>query len=71
MKSLDAVVNEDARAALVKKIGQAFRDDAVSLPLYQFPTLTVIRTDKIDGPVGDFTNSPGGGFENIYAWSVK
>jgi peptide/nickel transport system substrate-binding protein len=71
MKSLDQVVDENARAALVKKIGQAFRDDAVGLPLTQFPTLTVIRTDKIEGPVGDFTNSPGGGFENIYAWSVK
>jgi len=71
MKQLDAIVDEDARAALVKKIGQAFRDDAVALPLTQFPTLTVIRTDKIEGPVGDFTNAPGGGFENIYDWSVK
>jgi len=71
MVSLDAVVDEDARAALVKKIGQAFRDDAVSLPLYQFPTLTVVRTDKIEGPVGDFTSSPGCGFENMYDFSLK
>jgi peptide/nickel transport system substrate-binding protein len=71
MAALDAVVDVDARAALVKKIGQAARDDAFSLPLYQFPTLTVIRTDKIEGPVGEFTNAPGGGFENIYDWSVK
>jgi peptide/nickel transport system substrate-binding protein len=71
MKDLDAVVDENARAALVKKIGQAARDDAFSLPLYQFPTLTVVRTDKIEGPVGDFTNSPGGGFENMYDFSVK
>jgi len=47
------------------------RQDAAWLPLYQFPTLTAWHTDKLDGPVGTFTNSPLGGFQNMYAWSVK
>ncbi len=71
MVQLDQVVDEDARAALVKQIGQAFRDDAVSLPITQFPVLTVVRTDKLEGPVGEFTNAPGGGFENMYDFSLK
>jgi len=71
MKQLDATTDTDKRADLTKQIGKLFRQDAVSLPLTQFPTLTVIRTDKLDGPVGDFTNAPGGGFENMYDFSLK
>ena len=71
MHQSDKTADPAKRLDLIHQIGKLVRQDAVWLPLYQFPTLTAWRTDKLDGPVGTFTNSPLGGFQNMYAWSVK
>jgi peptide/nickel transport system substrate-binding protein len=71
MHDSDAIADDAKRLPLINQIGAAERKDAAWLPLYQFPTLTAFNTTKIGGPVGTFTNSPHGGFENVYAWFVK
>jgi peptide/nickel transport system substrate-binding protein len=71
MHQSDKVADETKRLDLIHQIGKLVRQDAVWLPLYQFPTLVAWHTDKLDGPVGTFTSSPLGGFQNMYAWSVK
>ncbi|MGQ0616218.1 MAG: peptide ABC transporter substrate-binding protein [Acidimicrobiia bacterium] len=71
MRRSDALIAPEERLPLIHQIGALERQDAAWLPLYQYPTLTAHRTDKLAGPVGDFTSTPTGGFENIYDWSVK
>lgn len=71
LKQSDKTAETTAREDLIHKVGDLVRADAVWLPLYQFPTLTAFRTDKIEGPVGTFTNSPLAGFANMYDWSLK
>jgi len=70
MHQSDAVADTSKREDLIHQVGKLERTDAAWLPLYQFPTLTAMRTDKVFGPVGTFTSSPPGGFENVYDWSV-
>ena len=71
MHSSDKIADETKRLDQIHQIGKLLRQDAAWLPLYQFPTLTAWRTDKLDGPVGAFASSPLGGFQNMYAWSLK
>jgi peptide/nickel transport system substrate-binding protein len=71
MHQADVTLDENKRLDLTHQIGKLEREDAVWLPLYQFPVLTAFRSDKIEGAVGDLTSSPNGGFENIYDWSLK
>ena len=71
MHSSDKLADETKRLDQIHQIGKLFRQDAASLPLYQFPTLVAWHTDKLDGPVGLFASSPLGGFQNMYAWSLK
>ena len=37
----------------IHQIGQFLVDDAVMLPLYQFPNTVAWRTDKVGGPVDE------------------
>ena len=71
MHEADVTADIKKREELTHKIGALVRKDAAWLPLYQFPVLTAWHTDKLDGPVGTYTNSPLGGFQNMYAWSLK
>ena len=67
----DQAVDPVKRLDLIHKIGDLVRQDVAWLPLYQLPTITAWRTDKITGPIGTFTSSPPGGFWNMYDWSLK
>jgi len=67
MTKSDQTVDETARADLIHKIGQALADDAVMLPLYQFPNIAAWRTDQVGGPV-DQDASNFMGFQNINNW---
>ena len=40
------------------------------LPFYQLPLITAWDTAQVDGPVGEYTDSPLSGFYNIYDWFV-
>jgi peptide/nickel transport system substrate-binding protein len=71
MKESDRTVDPVKRLDLIRQVGDKVREDVVWLPLYQLPSLTAWRTDKIAGPIGTFTSSPPGGFWNIFDWFLK
>ncbi|MGD9702489.1 MAG: ABC transporter substrate-binding protein [Acidimicrobiia bacterium] len=67
MLESDQTVDEDARIDLIHQIGQYLADDAVMLPLYQFPNIAAWRTDKLSGPIDkDAANYQA--FQNIWEW---
>ena len=67
MLESDKTIDETKRADLIHKIGKALADDAVMLPLYQFPNVAAWRTDQVGGPVDkDAANFMG--FQNINEW---
>jgi hypothetical protein len=43
-------------------------DDAVLLPLYQFPQLVAWRTDRLTGPIDAHIGSPRTPFTNLHEW---
>ena len=60
-------VDETKRADLIHQIAKYLADDAVMLPLYQFPNIAAWRTDQVGGPVDkDAANYQA--FENINQW---
>jgi peptide/nickel transport system substrate-binding protein len=67
MTESDQTVDETARTDLIHKIGAFLAEDAVMLPLYQFPNIAAWRTDQVGGPVDkDAANYQA--FENINEW---
>jgi peptide/nickel transport system substrate-binding protein len=71
MVKSDRTSDVDDRVALIHKVGDLMRKDAVMLPLYQLPLTTAWSSDKFTGPVGEYTSSPNGAYANLYDWSLK
>jgi peptide/nickel transport system substrate-binding protein len=71
MVKSDRTSDIDDRVALIHEVGDYLRSDAVMLPLYQLPLTTAWNSTTLDGPVGDYTASPNGGYANLYDWSSK
>ncbi|MFT3855356.1 MAG: ABC transporter substrate-binding protein [Ilumatobacteraceae bacterium] len=70
MHQSDAELDVSKREEEIHQIGKLMVDDAVSVPLYQFPNIAAWRTDKLDGPVdADAANYQA--FQNINEWTVK
>jgi len=68
MTQSDQTVDETKRVDMIHKIGKFLADDAVMLPLYQFPNIAAWRTDQVGGPVDkDAANYQG--FQNIGEWT--
>jgi len=65
----DAQIDRAARAASVKQGQTAIALEAVSIPLYQLPTVFVWNPDKIGGPLQD--NVTEGPFFNLEQWTLK
>ena len=65
----DATIDRGARAASVKQGQAAIAEEAVSIPLYQLPTLFVWNPDMVSGPLQD--NVTEGPFFNLEQWSLK
>ncbi len=67
MLESDQTVDDTARADLIHKVGAFLAEDAVMLPLYQFPNIAAWRTDQVGGPVDkDAANYQA--FQNINEW---
>jgi peptide/nickel transport system substrate-binding protein len=67
MTESDQTVDDTARAKLIHQIGAFLAEDAVMLPLYQFPNIAAWRTDQVGGPVDkDAANYQA--FQNINEW---
>jgi len=67
----DTELDPAKRADMVHQIGQFVRDDYVTLPLYIFPAMSAWRSDKVEGPIDAFINSPESNFWNLWDWSLK
>ena len=68
MTESDQTVDETKRVDLIHQIGKFLADDAVMLPLYQFPNIAAWRTDQVGGPVdADAANYQA--FQNIDKWT--
>jgi peptide/nickel transport system substrate-binding protein len=68
MTQSDQEVDEAARADLIHQIGQAMVDDAVVLPLFQFPNLAAWRTDQLSGPIDADAANYRSAFNNLNKW---
>jgi peptide/nickel transport system substrate-binding protein len=67
MQASDRELDESTRVDQIHEIAQFLADDAVMLPLYQFPNIAAWRTDKLGGPVdkdaGAYT-----AWQNVSEW---
>jgi ABC-type transport system substrate-binding protein len=70
-KQADSELVTDKRVGEVTQISKTLRDDYYNLPLYVFPAMSSWRTDKVDGPVDLYINSPESNMWNLYDWSLK
>ena len=70
MAESDETPDEAERLDLIQQIGDLVREDAVWLPFYQLPLITAWDTAQVEGPVGEYTDSPLSGFFNLFDWSV-
>jgi peptide/nickel transport system substrate-binding protein len=71
MVKADAAVDPAKRLDLLNQVWQQMFEDRVFLPIYVLPNVTVWRTDKLGGPVGETNSSPYGGFFNSPEWFLK
>ena len=65
----DREIDPTLRAASVKQGQAALAEEAVSIPLYQLPTLFIWDPDTIGGPLQD--NVTEGPFFNMEYWTLK
>jgi peptide/nickel transport system substrate-binding protein len=65
----DTELNTAARVSTVKQGQAALADEAVSIPLFQKPTVFVYDAKKIGGPLQD--NTVEGPFFNLEQWYLK
>lgn len=70
MQESDRTPDPDARLELIHQVGDLVRQDAVWMPFYQLPLITAWDTSQVDGPVGEYTDSPLSGFYNINEWFI-
>ena len=68
MTQSDQEVDETARADLIHQVGQALVDDAVVLPLFQFPNIAAWRTDQLSGPIDADAGNYRSAFNNLNKW---
>ena len=67
MLESDQNVDEASRVDQIHQIGAFLAEDAVMLPLYQFPNIAAWRTDKLSGPIDtDAANYTA--FQNVWEW---
>jgi len=67
--AVDREVDPSLRAASAKQGQAALAAEAVSIPLYQLPTLFIWDPDRIGGPLQD--NVTEGPFFNMELWTLK
>jgi peptide/nickel transport system substrate-binding protein len=69
MTQSDQTVDETERVDLIHQIGAFLAQDAVMLPLFQFPNIAAWRTDALSGPIDqDAANYQA--FQNIWEWTA-
>lgn len=70
MKAADRALDPRIRLDLMSEVYELQAEDAIGLPLYVIPAVTVWRSDKIEGPIGLWNGTPYGTFFNMDEWSI-
>jgi peptide/nickel transport system substrate-binding protein len=70
MRQADREIDPRRRLALMEQVYELQARDFVSLPLYVLPVISAWRTDRIAGPIGQFSSTPYGMFFNMNEWYV-
>jgi len=68
MKIVDNSIDEKARADATHGISKLLAQDAVMLPLFQFPNIAAWRTDQLGGPVDADAANYRAFANNLWAW---
>jgi peptide/nickel transport system substrate-binding protein len=68
MHQADGELDLDARIGLMNQVYVMGAADFVMLPLYVLPVISAWRSDRIAGPVGDYTSSLLGMYANANYW---
>jgi peptide/nickel transport system substrate-binding protein len=71
MKQADAEPDTAKRLALIDQLYTRMEAQHVLLPIYILPNVTIWRSDKVGGPVGDENTNPLGTFQNADQWYLK
>jgi hypothetical protein len=68
MNQSDQALDPQQRLTLLNEIHRIEADDFVGLPLFVMPVVSAWRTDKIAGPIGQYSSTPYGMFFNMNEW---
>jgi peptide/nickel transport system substrate-binding protein len=71
LKAADQELDHNKRRDLLHAVGALEATELPWIPLYQKPLITAFRSDKLAGPVDEFTSSPLSCFYNMAEWSSK
>jgi peptide/nickel transport system substrate-binding protein len=71
IKAADKEIDVPKRVELTHKIGDLAREDIVWIPLYQKPLITAWRSDRVGGPIGDYTINPLSSFYKMNEWFLR
>jgi peptide/nickel transport system substrate-binding protein len=71
MRQSDATIDHAQRRDLLQQVGKLERQDIPWLPMFQKPLILAWRTDRLAGPIGDYTSTSYSGFFNMYDWYLK
>lgn len=71
MKASDAELDPAKRLPLLEELWQHMADEALFLPLYVLPNITIWNAAKLGGPVGEANANPYATFANAHLWYLK
>jgi peptide/nickel transport system substrate-binding protein len=71
MHDSDAELDDTKRVDLIHQIDKLATDDAIGLPLFQFPNIAAWRTDRLSGPVSDDTANYRAFANQLFRWKTN
>ena len=71
MHDSDAELDETKRADEIHQIDKLAADDAIGLPLFQFPNISAWRTDHLTGPISDDTANYRAFANQLFRWKTN
>jgi hypothetical protein len=70
MKAADRAVDPSIRLGLMDEVYELQAQDAIGIPLFVRPAVSIWRPDQIAGPIGLRNGTPYGLFFNMNEWYV-
>lgn len=69
MVESDQEIDEAKRAPIIHEIDKLMAEDAISVPLFQFPNIAAVRTDKVTGDTLAEAANYRAFAKNMYTWA--